>query len=115
MNRSIFLMAAAVGSFAISTLPIEAQTPRPVGIQRSRTLSLPNPVRNRADTSTSSARRYVIGGAIIGGLAAGVGLSIYFRQSNSEFLGSPFAFVPLFLGSAGVGAGVGYMLYRARK
>jgi hypothetical protein len=115
MARSIFLMAATVGSFAISTLPIQAQTPQPVGIQRSRTLSLPNPARNRADTSTSSARRYVIGGAIIGCVAAGVGLGIYFRQSNSEFLGSPFAFVPLFLGSAGVGAGVGYMVYRARK
>jgi hypothetical protein len=115
MTRSIFFTAAVLGSFGISTLPIQAQMSRPVGIQRSRTLSLPLPTRTPADTSTSSARPYLIGGAIIGGLAAGVGLTIYSRQSNSEFIGSPFAFIPLFLGSAGLGAGVGYLLYRARN
>jgi hypothetical protein len=115
VRRSILLTAAALGSFGISTLPIQAQTSRPVGIQQSRAPSSLIPVRSRVDTSTSSARRYVIGGAIIGGVAAGVGLALYFRQNNSEFLGSPFAFVPLFLGSAAVGAGVGYVVYRARN
>ena len=115
MIRSIFLAAAALGSLGISTLPVQAQTSRPVGIQRSRVASPHTLTRTPADTSAASAGTYVIGGAIAGVLATGVGLTISFRQSNSEFIGSPFTFVPLFLGSAGIGAAFGYILYRVRN
>jgi hypothetical protein len=92
--------------------PTYAQSAEPIGIKASRSNLSHAQTLNVA--APSSARPYVIGGAIVGALAAGVGLAIYFNQSDEEFLASPFVFVPLFVVSAGVGAGIGYLLYPGR-
>jgi hypothetical protein len=101
------------------TLPLGAQdTARSrfesIRMQTLRTLDSTNHSRTVAGTSKSSASRYVIGGAIIAAIAAGAGLALYFKETHAEFVGSPIVFVPLFAASTGIGAGIGYILYRAR-
>lgn len=107
---SILLTASASCLWLAS--PGYAQSAEPIGIKASR--SHVTRAQTVSVAEPSSARPYVIGGAIVGVLAAGVGLAIYFSQSDEEFLASPFAFVPLFVVSAAIGAGLGYLLYPGR-
>ena len=90
--------------------PLSAQFSAPVGIQRVRTDGAYYPHTE----SSSSAWPYVVTGAAVGGLLGGAGLAIYLNRSNTEFLGSPFAFAPIILACSVVGAGVGYLVSRGR-
>ena len=111
MRRHVILLTACASCLWLAS-PSYAQSAEPLGIKVFRSNLAHAQTLNVAEPS--SAWPYVIGGAVVGVLAAGAGLAIYFSRSNEEFLASPFAFVPLFVVSAGVGAGIGYLVYRAR-
>ena len=57
---------------------------------------------------------YVVTGAVLGAVAMGAGIAIHMEQTNDEFLGSPFAFLPAIAAGAALGGGIGYVVYRIR-
>jgi hypothetical protein len=120
LSRPLLIIALTVGCSA--ALPCVGQSQMPntqIGIRLPHTIP-------RADarsigigvepaTPKQSAVPFVLGGAIVGVLVAAVAVAISFRLSDQEFIGSPVAFVPLFVGSGVVGAGAGYLLYHAKR
>jgi len=63
----------------------------------------------------ASGSKYVVTGALVGAALYGVGLAIYFTQSSGEFAGNPVALVLPGVGAAGLGAVVGYLIYRSKR
>ena len=57
---------------------------------------------------------YVLTGAIVGAAALGVGLAVYYEDTNEAAIMSPFSLLPAFAGCAAVGGGLGYVVYRIR-
>jgi hypothetical protein len=57
---------------------------------------------------------YVLTGAILGATALGVGLALYYEDSDEAAIMSPFSLLPAFAGCAAVGGGLGYVVYRVR-
>lgn len=97
------------------TSPIQEQPlSPPIGVRKSVGLNPLTQSRASGESCTSLMVPYVAGGALLGVVAAGVGVAISFANSNVEFIGSPIAFAPLFVGSAGLGGLIGYFVYNAR-
>jgi len=69
--------------------------------------------RARGGRRRGSAAPYVLGGATVGALGMVVGLAAYSRHIKTEtVMVSPLALAPAVAGSAVLGAGLGYVVYR---
>jgi len=66
-----------------------------------------------AEQGAASAGRYIAVGAVIGALATAGGLALYAGQAEEDVVMSPLALVPVVLGGAALGGGVGYVVFRA--
>jgi hypothetical protein len=103
----------------VMTSQAEAQFQSPLGVQnvsaqRVSARTPKHPTYAFTD-STRSAKPYVVAGAAIGALLGAAGLAIYFNHSDSEFVASPIALLPIIVVSSGLGAGIGFFLFRARN
>ena len=58
---------------------------------------------------------YVLTGAIVGAAALGVGLAIYYEDTDEATIMSPFSLLPAFAACAAVGGSLGYVVYRIRR
>lgn len=98
--------------FAIIPQIAESQRSRSVGIQDAEVSRDPNPFFLEA--AKPSVGKYVGIGALAGGLTSIGVLGLYLSKSNDECICSPIVFAPVVLGSAVLGASVGYLAYRSR-
>ena len=87
--------------------------PRAAPAAPTMTAELGRLAADRAAPRRRSAAPYVWGGAAVGVLALGAGLAVYSRHRHVECLCNPFAFAPVVAGAAVLGAGAGYVVYRA--
>ena len=74
--------------------------------------SVPEPSSPRDSATGRSSSKYVVTGALAGVALYGAGLSVYFKQSSNEFLGSPVALLLPALGAAALGAIAGWAFYK---
>lgn len=96
--------------------PLFAQRLAPAGVAAARPLP-----RGASRTTWAAADRrrprawpYWAGGAALGALVTAGGLALAVAHSDKEFLGPPFALIPVVVGGAALGAGAGYVVYRIR-
>jgi hypothetical protein len=64
------------------------------------------------EPGAASAKPYVLGGAVIGATAMVIGLWIYSEHATDDSITHPLALTPAVLGSAAVGALMGWGLHR---
>ena len=111
MQSGLMAVTAAL-SFVVMPPSLRAQVAEPVGIHR---IHANRSSSNGTSEGESTARHYILKGALVGVVAAVVGLSLFFVQSSSEFAASPLALAPVVVGSAVLGAVIGYVWYLAGK
>lgn len=70
------------------------------------------PLPNNTNSMYRSRTTYVVGGAVLGALAAGAALAVYFANASSDAVAHPLALVPIVIGGAAIGALLGALISR---